>query len=107
MPKLRHIDRPVAVYGKVVFEFYNNEDDEFKTSAMRALAKEVRKELNVSAVVIDEHMVENPERGALAIAVVGKSVDQAKELLNKVTAYLDEKAPARIISDEFEEADIV
>jgi uncharacterized protein YlxP (DUF503 family) len=107
MNKHRHIDKPVAVYGKVVFEFYNNEDEEFKERTMRSLAKEIRKELNVSCVVIEEHMVENPERGALAIAVCGAGIDQVKETLNKVTAYLDEKAPARIISDEFEEADIL
>lgn len=107
MSKQRSVDKPVAFYGKVVFDFFNNEDEEFKARSMKSLAKEIRKELNVSCVVIEEHMVENPERGALALAVCAGSHDQAKAMLNKVTAYLDEKAPARILSDEFEEADIL
>lgn len=101
------VDRPVAFVGKIVFEFFNNEDEEFKNKALKSLAKEVRKELNVSCLPVEEHMVENPERGSLVVALCAQNHDSGKAVVDRLMAYLDEKAPARILSDEFDEAEIV
>ena len=105
-PKRRSPDRPVAFFGRVVFEFFNNDDEEFKQHTMKSLAKEARKELNVSCVPVEEHEVENPERGALALALAAASHEEGKALLDKALAFFDGKAPARIVLDEFEKAEI-
>jgi hypothetical protein len=101
--KFRSPDRPVFFHGKVVFEFFNNEDEEFKVRALKSLAKEVRKELNVSCLPVEEHRVENPERGALALSLCATNHDSGKALLDRALAFFDGKAPARIISDDFQE----
>lgn len=107
MNKHRSVDKPVAFHGKIVFEFFNNEDEEFKARSLRSLSKEVRKEFNVSCVVVEEHMVANPERGTLVVSLCAGGHEQGKAVLDKVMAFFDEKAPARIVLDEFEEADIL
>jgi uncharacterized protein YlxP (DUF503 family) len=99
-------DRPVCFFGKITFEFFNNDDEEFKARTLKSLAKEVRKELNVSCLPVEEGEVENPERGTLVIAVVAAHHDQGKAFLDKALAFLDGKAPARILLEDFEEAEI-
>lgn len=99
-------DQPVCFFGRLTFEFFNNDDEEFKVKTMRSLAKEVRKELNVSCIAIDEGTVENPERGALTLALVAADHDQGKALLDKTIAWFDGKAPARIMLEEFDEAEL-
>jgi uncharacterized protein YlxP (DUF503 family) len=99
-------DQPVCFFGKVTFEFFNNDDEEFKVKTLRSLAKELRKEINLSCLLVDEGEVENPERGSLVIAAVATHHDQGKAVLDKALAFLDGKAPARILVEEFEEAEI-
>jgi len=104
--KRRSPDRPVCFYGKVTFEFFNNDDEEFKVRTLRSLAKELRKEINVSCLLVEEGEVENPERGTLAVSCVALHHDQGKAVLDRVTAFLDGKAPARILVEKFEEAEV-
>ena len=105
--KRRSPDRPVAFFGKVTFEFFNNDDEEFKLRTMKSLLKEVRKELNVSCVLVEEGEVENPERATIALAVAAKDHGSGKEQLNKLLAFFDGKVPARILMEDFEEAELV
>jgi uncharacterized protein YlxP (DUF503 family) len=105
--KRRSPDRPVAFFGRVTFEFFNNDDEEFKLRTLKSLAKEARKEFNVSLAVVEEGEVENPERGTFVLAVAGASHESARGQLDKVVTFFDGKAPARIIVEEFEEAEIV
>lgn len=107
MSKLRTPDKPVAFYGKVVFEFFQNEDEEFKRRSLRDLCKEARKECNASCTLVEEHLVENPERGCVAVAFCATNHDSAKAQLNKLTALFDAKAPGRIVLEEFEESEIL
>lgn len=107
MKKRKSPDRPVSFHGKVVFEFFSNEDEEFKQKALRDLSREVRKEFNVSCLPIEEHMVENPERGALALSLCAASHDQGKSVLDKILAHFDAKAPARIVAEEIQESEIL
>jgi uncharacterized protein YlxP (DUF503 family) len=104
--KRRPPDHPVCFFGKVVFEFFNNDDEEFKARTLKSLAKEVRKEVNISCLAVEEGEVENPERGVLAVSCVAASHDQGKAALDRALAYLDGKAPARILVEDFEEAEI-
>jgi len=104
--KRRQPDRPEAFYGKVTFEFYNNEDEEFKGRALKNLAKEARKEFNVSCTPVETHDVENPEEGALVISLVAANHERGMAELDRLLKYLDEKAPARIINEEFDRDEI-
>ncbi len=106
MSKRHAPDRPVCFFGKVTFEFFNNDDEEFKAKTMRSLAKELRKEFNVSCLSVDTGEVENPEQATLVLAAVATHHQQGKALLDKALAYLDGKAPARILTEEIEEAEI-
>ena len=102
----RQPDRPVCFFGKITFEFFNNDDEEFKLRTLKSLAKEVRKEFNISCLPIEEGEVANPERGTLVVACVATRHDHGKALLDKTLAFLDGKAPARILLEDFEEAEI-
>jgi uncharacterized protein YlxP (DUF503 family) len=102
----RSPDQPVCFFGKIVFEFFNNDDEEFKARSLRSVAKELRRELNISCLVADEGEVENPERGTLVVAAVATHHDQGKSVLDKALAFLDGKMPARILAEEIEEAEI-
>ncbi|MGZ3653167.1 MAG: DUF503 family protein [Bdellovibrionota bacterium] len=102
----RSPDRPVCFFGKVTFDFFNNDDEDFKQRTLKSLAKEVRKELNISCIQIEEGEVANPERGTLVIAGVAPRPEQGKNVLDKAMAYLDGKAAARIVLEDFEEAEI-
>ncbi len=104
--KRRSPDHPVAFFGKITFEFFNNDDEEFKLRTMRSLMKEARKEFNVSCVLVEDGEVENPERGTLAVAMVAVSHTSGKEQLDKVLTFFDGKAPARILLEDFEEAEL-
>lgn len=105
--KRRSPDRPVCFWGKITFEFFNNDDEEFKVRTLKSLAKELRKEVNVSCAHVEEGEIENPERGTLVIGAVAPHHDQGKALLDKALAFLDGKAPARIAAEDFEEAEIL
>lgn len=104
--KRRSPDRPVAFFGRLTFEFFNNDDEDFKRNSLKALIKEARKEFNLSCVLVEEGEVENPERGTFALSMVANSHDAGKAHLDKVLAFFDGKAPARILLEEFEEAEI-
>lgn len=106
MSKRRSPDRPLCIFGKVAFEFFNNEDEDFKARTLKALAKEARKEFNLSCLAVEEHTVENPERGTLVLGLCAANAEQAKQQLDKALAFFDQKAPARILAEDFEEADI-
>ena len=104
--KRRAPDHPVCFVGRVVFEFYNNDDEDFKVRTLRSLAKDVRKEANVSCMLVEDVEVENPERGVLVLSAVAANHHQGKEILDKALAFLDGKAPARIFAEDFMEAEI-
>lgn len=105
--KRRSPDKPVAFFGKVTFEFFNNDDEDFKLRTLKSLAKEARKEFNVSLSLIEEGEVENPERGTYVLALASSSHDAGKAQLDKVLAFFDGKVPARILLEDFEEAEIL
>jgi uncharacterized protein YlxP (DUF503 family) len=104
--KRRSPDKPVCFFGKLNLEFYNNDDEEFKIKALKSLAKEASKEFNISCLPVEEHSVENPEFGTLVVSLVAASHDAGKATLDKALKFFDEKAPARIIAEDFEKAEI-
>jgi uncharacterized protein YlxP (DUF503 family) len=102
----RSPDRPVCFFGKVTFDFFNNDDEDFKQRSLKSLARDVRKEINISCIPVEEGEVVNPERGALVLAGVAARPAQGKAILDKAMAFLDGKAPARIALEDFLEAEI-
>lgn len=106
MKKRKNPDHPVCIFGKVVFEFFNNEDETFKQNSLQSLAKTLRKELNISCLPVEEFLVENPERGALVLSLSATNMTRGKEVLGKALAFLDAKAPARIVDESFEEVEL-
>jgi hypothetical protein len=104
--KRKSPDHPVCFFGKVIFEFYNNQEEEFKHKSLKLLSKEVRKLYNVSCLPVEEHEVENPESGELILAICAANHTAGKELLDKVLAHFDARAPARILYEEIQKAEI-
>lgn len=102
----RSPDQPVCFFGKVTFDFYNNDDEDFKQRSLKRLAKEVRKEINISCIQVEMGEVVNPGRGTLVLAGVAALPSQGKAILDKAMAFLDGKAPARIELEDFLEAEI-
>jgi len=94
-----HPKRPAYLCGKVIFEFYNNEDEDFKNRILKSLTKELRKEFNVSVTISEENLVENPERGTLVFSLTSVTLVQGKAIFEKILAYLDQHSPGRIIDD--------
>ncbi len=102
MKKRDFLHQPVAIGGKVVFEFFNNDDENFKTRTLQDLAKALRKELNVACMPVDadDAYIENPERGALAYSLVGITKEAARHTQEKVMSYLDQHAQGRIVAED-------
>jgi hypothetical protein len=106
MSKLRSPDRPAAFWGKVVFEFFNNDDENLKRRNLLSLAKDAKKELGISALPVEEHRVENPERGSLVFSFCARNAEEGQVHLQKVLAFFDENALGRMISEEIDQTDI-
>lgn len=98
--------QPVCIHGKVVFEFFGNTDEPFKQSEMQRLIKLLRKDFLVSACLVEDQVVENPERAVIAFALVGQSIDQARRYQDEILKFLDGKAPARIVDEDFQVAEL-
>jgi len=107
MNKRRNPDRPICFCGKLIFEFFNNDDEDFKLRTLKSLAKEARKEFNVSCLPVELSEVANPERGALVLSLCAANRAIGQEMVQKVVAFFDGKAPARILVEEFAEGEIL
>lgn len=94
--------QPVCIHGKVVFEFFGNTDEQFKQSEINRLLKLLRKEFQVSACQVEDQLVENPEHAVVVLALVGQTIDQARRFQDEILKFLDGKAPARIVDEDFQ-----
>lgn len=95
----QHLGHPAFVTGIVTFEFFNNDDDQYRDKALRDLAKAVCREFHISAVPIFPEA--NPEGGELALAAVGINQLAVEKIAAQVMKYLEEKSPGRIIADRW------
>lgn len=96
-----HLDRPAYLCGHLVLEFFNNDDVDFKNTAIRRLIKDMRKEINVSVVSIQDTTLDNPERGALLVAIAAHSKSQGQSIVDQVLKFVDANSPGRLVSDEW------
>ena len=97
-----HRQYAAVAYGKVVFEFFNNDDENYKIRSLKTLCKELRKEFNSSATMINESIVENPEHGAIVFSLTRINMEEVKIASDKLLAYIDSHCPGRIISDNLQ-----
>lgn len=102
MSKIKNKDLLSFTYGVVIFEFFGNTDENFKIRSLVNVSKELRKQFNVTVCRFEDNLVENPERGALALGFVSSGNDKAGEQRNKVLQFLEANVPARISLDDFE-----
>lgn len=94
-----HPTKAAYICAKVVFDFFNNDDEIFKQKTLKDLTKNLRKEFNLSAITVDDNIFQNPERGSIAISFTAVSLEQGAQILDKIMLYLDSNCPARIIDE--------
>lgn len=99
-------DRPFVFWGKLRLEFFNNDDENLKRRSLQSLVKESRRELHLSCLSVEENRIENPEKGTLIFSFCAKNQEEGNLHLQKVLAYFDQNAPARIVSEEIEHTTI-
>lgn len=92
----------VAV-GKIVLDFYNNDDLNLKRKHLQQLCDEVRKKFNMSLLEVAEF--DDTEKCVLGFAVVipesWKTV-QAHKFVEKICKTIDTTAFARVIVEDWE-----
>lgn len=87
------------VVGKVVFEFWSNEDESLRNRTLRDLAKELHLKLNVSAHPILDSV--NLERSEIVFAGAADNEAGARALAKEVMEFLETNSSARIIHDSW------
>lgn len=99
-------DKPYFLFAKLVFEFFNNDDIDFKHNSIRRICKELRKDFNVSVTGIQDSYLDDPERGVLVLAIAESSEDLANKGKEQILTYLDSNMPARLISEEWAQEEV-
>lgn len=94
-------ERPAYLCARLIFDFFNNDDVDFKNNSIKRVAKELRREYNVSASPVHDTMFDNPERGVLVIALAAPSEAAAKQLAEQVLAFLDTNMPGRLTAENW------
>lgn len=95
------VARPSYLCGCLIFEFFGNAEADFKNTALKRLAKDLRREYNVSAIPVQDMIFDDPERGVLAIAIAATSAEKAKTISDEVLTYVDANTPGRLVSDDW------
>ena len=89
--------------GRIVLDFYNNDNVALKRRQLDELCQELRKKLNISALEVADF--EDPERCVIGISAVipenWKTVS-ANTFMEKVFKTLDETAFARVTVEDWD-----
>lgn len=91
---------PCYVVGKVYFEIFYNEDDDYKRRVLRDIKKSVTEKFNISVEVADYNAL-NPESGLLVFAGVAKNDDQVRALAKNILDFIDRISEARVVNEEW------
>ena len=89
--------------GRLVLDFYNNEDLRLKARGLEELCKDLRKKYNLSVLEIDEF--EEPERCVIGFAAVMPATWQetrCKDFVQKIRHTIDETSFARVVVDDWD-----
>ncbi len=98
-----HPKVPAFLCAKIVFEFYNNSDSDYKNNSLKMLCKGLRKEFNISATHSEEQIIDNPESGSIVLALTSVTLSHARSTYDKALAYIDEHSQGRIVESEHRE----
>lgn len=90
---------PAFVAGRVVFEFWGNDDESLRNRTLRELAKSVHTKLNVSSSPVFDSA--DPERGALVFAGAEISLEKARQLATRVMEFIENESSARVVHDSW------
>jgi len=85
----------------MVFEFFNNDDVEFKNTTLKRIAKELRKEFNVSALPVQDTLLDDPERAVLVVALAAANEEQGKKVVDQLQSYVDANSPGRLVHESW------
>ncbi|MBY0470773.1 DUF503 domain-containing protein [bacterium] len=87
--------------GKIVLDFYNNDDAPLKNSKLEKLCKEVRRKFNVSILEIADF--DDPERCVIGFAAVipdNWKMQSSQSFVRKICDTIDESAFARVMVED-------
>jgi len=89
--------------GRIVLDFYNNDNVALKRRQLEELCVDIRKKFNVSALEVADF--DDPERCVIGFAAVipeNWKTSSAKGLVEKICKTIDETAFARVMVEDWD-----
>ncbi len=89
--------------GRIVLDFYNNDDVKLKRRQLEELCIDLRKKFNVSAMEVADF--DDPERCVIGFAAVIPETwetPSAKSLMEKICETIDRTAFARVTVEDWD-----
>lgn len=89
--------------GRIVLDFYNNDNVALKRRQLEELCTDLRKKFNISALEVADF--EDPERCVLGFAIVipeNWKTASAQSLVDKICKTIDETAFARVTVEDWD-----
>ncbi|MGE0616132.1 MAG: DUF503 family protein [Bacteriovoracia bacterium] len=89
--------------GRIVLDFYNNDNVALKRRKLEELCKDLRREFNLSAMEVDE--LDDPEKcvfGFAAVMPAGWKEQSARSFVQKICEKIDQTAFGRVMVDDWD-----
>ncbi|MCM2278206.1 MAG: DUF503 domain-containing protein [Oligoflexia bacterium] len=89
--------------GRIVLDFYNNDDVPLKRRQLEELCAGLRKKFNISALEVADF--DDPERCVIGFAVVipeNWKTASARSLIEKICETIDQSAFARVMVEDWD-----
>lgn len=86
--------------GKVILDFYNNDDISEKRRMLESLQKDIRKKFNVSICEVADF--DDPERCVLGLALAAGTEKGGRAAVEAILEYLNAHSPARVVVEDVE-----
>ena len=86
--------------GRIILDFYGNQNVKKKRSEMESLTKELHRKFNLSVKEIEDF--DDPERCVLGIALVGSTQNGAQNAVASVLQFIDTNSFARMVFEDVE-----
>ena len=84
--------------GKIILDFYGNQNIKQKRHQMAVLLADLHKEFNVSATEVADF--EDLERCVIGLAIAAGNEQTARSAMKKVLEHLDSTAFARVMVED-------
>ncbi len=89
--------------GRIVLDFYNNQNASKKKKMLEELCEDLRKKYNLSALEVADF--DDPERCVIGFAAVipeNWKTQSAQSLVEKICQTIDETAEARVMVEDWD-----